>query len=198
MSIISAVVAYCRVNRVIGNRNSLPWPHLSNDMHRFSRLTTNHAIIMGRQTFLSDELNGQPLPHRRTIVLSTSTTWVPPPGVLHASDWHEALLLAHSGFGAAGYTNGAHTVAIPTAPRHVFVVGGESVYKLALRNGCQWVFATEIEGHMQGDTFFPQLPQHQWYRVHPDDCPKHWASPTPVHEHGISYSFVTYRKRLPI
>lgn len=194
MSTLSLVVAYCRANRAIGLRNSLPWPRLSEDMARFARLTTHHSIIMGRRTLQSDEVNGIPLPHRRNIVLSRSLDWVPPPEVVIASDFEEAILLAQTGFGAAGYQNRSSIITPNPVSRHIFVVGGASVYKAALERGTQWVFATEIEGDWAGDSFFPQLPQHEWTSVKPEHCPQKWASATTMHENGVSFSFLTYKR----
>ncbi|PXF44135.1 Dihydrofolate reductase type 3 [Gracilariopsis chorda] len=193
--IISLVVAYTRVNRVIGIRDALPWPRLQADMRRFAKLTYYHAIIMGRKTFESDPINSSPLPHRRNIVLSRNPVWIPPQGVLHAFDWDEALLLADSGFGAAGYHDGSRMVRTPLCNRHIFVLGGQSVYKLALDRGCQWVFATEIDGQMPGDSFFPELPSSEWDRVPPSDCPRHWASEHQFREKGYTFSFVTYKRK---
>lgn len=51
---------------VIAVDGKIPW-HVFEDMKRFKRLTTGHAIIMGRKTF---ESIGRPLPNRRNIVLS--------------------------------------------------------------------------------------------------------------------------------
>jgi dihydrofolate reductase len=62
---LSAIVAVAE-NGVIGRDNELPW-HLSADLRRFRRLTTGHAIIMGRRTW---ESIGRPLPERRSIVLT--------------------------------------------------------------------------------------------------------------------------------
>ena len=49
-----------------GGRFGLPW-HLPEDLRRFRKLTTGHAMLMGRTTF---EAIGRPLPKRRNIVLT--------------------------------------------------------------------------------------------------------------------------------
>ena len=55
--------------RGIGIRNTLPW-RLPEDLAHFKRLTSGHAIIMGRKTF---ESIGRVLPNRRR-----------PPGAAHS------------------------------------------------------------------------------------------------------------------
>ena len=67
--ILSIIVAYDR-NRVIGFQNKIPW-HLSEDLRRFKKLTTDHIIIMGRKTF---ESIGRELPNRINRVVSRKST----------------------------------------------------------------------------------------------------------------------------
>ena len=63
---ISIIVAIAE-NYAIGKDNDLLW-HISDDLKRFKRLTTNHPVIMGKNTFYS--LPFRPLPKRTNIVLS--------------------------------------------------------------------------------------------------------------------------------
>jgi dihydrofolate reductase len=62
-----ALVAAVAQNRVIGRRGALPW-HLPEDLKRFKKLTTGHAVLMGRATY--DSI-GRPLPDRRNVVLTS-------------------------------------------------------------------------------------------------------------------------------
>lgn len=193
---VSIVVAYSRISRVIGREAGLPWPPLRQDLLRLKALTTRHAVIMGRNTFESAELCAQPLPHRRNVVLSRNPAWAPPPGVVHAADWREALHLADGGYGGAGYDNGDHVLPASPCATCIFVLGGERVYRTALRHGCNWIFATELHGNWQGDSFFPKLSD-EWLCLPPDQCPSGWAQEDPVVENGITYSFVTYHRKTP-
>ena len=55
----------------IGYKNKLPWPHNSEDMKRFAKLTKgsgNNAIVMGRKTW--ESLPRGALPGRDNIVMS--------------------------------------------------------------------------------------------------------------------------------
>ena len=61
-----SVIAAMSENRVIGRDGALPW-HLPTDLARFKSITIGHSVIMGRKTF---ESVGQPLPKRRTIVIT--------------------------------------------------------------------------------------------------------------------------------
>ena len=64
--ILSIIAAVAR-NGAIGYKNKLLY-RLKGDMKRFKELTTNHTIIMGKNTFLS--LPKGALPNRRNIVLT--------------------------------------------------------------------------------------------------------------------------------
>lgn len=205
---LSLVVAYSIRTRAIGLLGELPWPRLSEDLARFAALTRGHSIIMGRNTFESSEVGGVPLPGRRNVVLSRNAGWAPPPGVVHAEDWREALLLADSGFGGAGYDDGAVMTEAGGMgmERNIFVVGGEEVYRCALEDGgVHWIFATEVEGDWDGDSFFPALESRLWRRIGaPRDgfcsvlgeefCRMGWAKDEMIWENGIAYRHVTYER----
>lgn len=192
--VLSLVVAYTIRTRAIGLRGLLPWPPLSQDTSRLKALTTNHSVIIGRRTFETD-LNSIPLPSRRNIILSSSPAFIPPPGVVHASDWNEALLLAEEGFGGGGYDDGT-SVHSQRAGRPVFVLGGAAVYAHALRCGdVRMVFATEIEADFPGDRFFPELPG-RWRRLEGNECTMGWAREEAAVDNGVRFRFVTYERQV--
>jgi len=135
-------------NRVIGKDGALPW-HLSADLKRFKRLTMGHTLVMGRRTH---ESIGQPLPGRRTIVLTRQTVYSPE-GVETASNLATALELA-------------------AEDSEVFVVGGAEVYADALPEADR-IYLTRIHAQFEGDTSFPPLDKSVWRLVeserHPAD-----------------------------
>ena len=61
------LIAAAGKNNALGKDNDLIW-HISNDLKRFKRLTSGHAIIMGRKTF---ESMPKALPNRTNIVIMT-------------------------------------------------------------------------------------------------------------------------------
>ena len=69
---LSLIVAMAK-NRVIGNKNKMPW-HLPADFSYFKKTTTGHPVIMGRKTF---ESIGRPLPARRNVVISRNAPSAP-------------------------------------------------------------------------------------------------------------------------
>ena len=65
MKDISIIVAIAE-NNAIGKDNKLLW-HIPDDLKRFKKITANHTVIMGKNTFFS--LPSGALPNRKNIVI---------------------------------------------------------------------------------------------------------------------------------
>jgi dihydrofolate reductase len=139
--IIAAIVAMAE-NRVIGNKNQLPW-HLPADLAHFKQLTTQHPIVMGRKTYLSI---GKPLPNRTNIVL-TQTPDFQAPGCFVAADLDQALKQAMQ-----------HEQEI------IFIIGGAQIYQVLLPR-IQRIYLTIVHASFAGDVYFPPLDQSQWREI---------------------------------
>jgi dihydrofolate reductase len=142
-----ALIAAVADNGVIGREGGLPW-HLPDDLRWFKRLTTNHAVIVGRRTWAS---LGRALPHRRWIVLTRDPSFRPA-GVETAPDLPAALAAAGTG--------------------EVFVAGGAAVYRAALPVADR-LYLTAVHADVAGDTIFPPVDFSAWTLVdeqpHPAD-----------------------------
>jgi dihydrofolate reductase len=126
---ISIIVAYAN-GRVIGKNGKIPW-YLPNDLQHFKRITSEHTVVMGRKTF---ESIGHPLPKRRNVVLTSSTTFVSAGvEVVHSTD--DVFALAN--------------------PGNIFIIGGESIYRQFLEVA-ERLYITEIAFEVDGDVFFPE------------------------------------------
>ncbi len=111
-------------DRVIGRDNQRPW-HLPEDLRHFKRITSGHALVMGRRTH---ESIGHPLPNRRNIVLTRQAQWQAP-GI----EVHPDLESALSGAGEGP----------------VFVIGGAELFREALP--CAAVIPlTEVRRRLSG------------------------------------------------
>lgn len=132
---IVLISALAEENRVIGRDDDLPW-HIPEDMRRFKRITTGHAVLMGRRTRESVEARlGGPLPDRRNVVLTSRRELLEDPEVEAYPSVEEALeALADE--------------------EVVFVTGGETVYRQLLPRADR-LELTLVEGEWEGDTFFP-------------------------------------------
>jgi dihydrofolate reductase len=124
-------VAAMAKNRVIGLDGKMPW-HFPEDLKFFKQLTQGHPIIMGRKTW--DSL-GRPLPGRRNIVLSRSSSELPGAEVVSSVE-------------ALGKLDGLVGDA--------YVIGGAEIYRLLLPHTAS-IYLTELEIEPAGDTFFPEF-----------------------------------------
>ncbi|HTY60031.1 MAG TPA: dihydrofolate reductase [Bacteroidota bacterium] len=122
-----AIIAAIGHRRAIGKDGKLPW-HIPEDLKRFKRLTTGHAVLMGRGTW---ESLGRALPGRRNVVLSSS----PLAGVESYSSIEDAL-------GALSSVG------------KVFVIGGGDVYAQLLERADE-IYLTVVDREVEADTFFP-------------------------------------------
>ncbi|MCS7074227.1 MAG: dihydrofolate reductase [Bacteroidia bacterium] len=122
-------------NRVIGKAGRMPW-HLPADLHFFKQKTLGNTVVMGRKTF---ESIGKPLPGRLNIVLSRSPKPSSvPESVLWLNQWDISSL--------------------PPIQGTLFWIGGEQIFRFALQQpDLSTLHITQIESHMEGDTFFPEL-----------------------------------------
>jgi dihydrofolate reductase len=148
-------------NGVIGRDGTLPW-HLPTDMRRFRELTLGHTVVMGRGTYESIPDRYRPLPERRNLVLSSKRGWQAP--------------------GAEVFPDLA--AALGACDRDCFVIGGERTYREALALA-ERVYATEVEGEIDGDVFFPELAAGKWRRVRQSER---------VVENGHGFSFCVYER----
>ncbi len=132
----SLIVARAR-NGVIGKGNAMPW-HLPADLAHFKRTTLGRPVIMGRRTW---ESLGRALPGRRNIVVSRTPAFAAP-GAEVAPSLAEAWRLV-------------------AGSEEAFVIGGAQLYGQALPDADR-IYLTEVEGEVEGDTFFPEPDPADW------------------------------------
>ena len=123
-------IAAMSLNRVIGNRNDIPW-HLPEDFKWFKKTTMGHVLLMGRKTFNSI---GRPLPGRDTVVLTRN------PESINGITTFNSIE--------------AFEQADEFQKRKVFVCGGAEIYRQTLEK-CSDLFLTLVKQKIEGDTFFP-------------------------------------------
>lgn len=141
---LSIIVAAAR-NGVIGKNNQLPW-HLPQDLKYFRAMTTGKPVIMGRKTF---ESIGKPLPNRTNIVITRNPNWEHD-GVLVASDLNGAVEKAKKVL-----------MRQDNSEWEAMIIGGAEIYKAALTIADR-VYLTYIDRDVEGDAWFPVLPDTEW------------------------------------
>ena len=132
-----SLIAIVARNGGIGRGNAL-LVHLPDDLAHFKRTTLGAPILMGRKTWQSI---GRPLPGRRNIVITRNAQ-------LRGRRCRNG---ARSGVGTGPCRRRAK----------VYVIGGASVYALALPFADELVL-TEIDADFEADTFFPPWDRRQF------------------------------------
>lgn len=151
-----ALIAALAPNRSIGHADSLPW-RLPRDMRFFRRMTSGHAVLMGRKTF--ESLGCRPLPKRVNVILTRSKSYSIP-NVLVARSLDEAIDIARE----------------HSRKERLFVIGGGSVYDQTYTLADE-LYLTQIlprdpkqislfDEEFYGDTFFPKISKTGWELCH--------------------------------
>lgn len=152
-------------NQVIGKDNKLLW-HLPNDLKFFKNTTWGMPVIMGRKTF---ESVGKPLAGRTNIVVTTKEGWTAE-GTTTANSLQDALEAAAS-----------------TDALEVYIIGGGEIYRQSLPI-CHRVYLTRVHTTIDGDTFFPELPDGEWKMHSKLDF-------SADERHAFSYSFEIWERK---
>ncbi|MCQ2111830.1 MAG: dihydrofolate reductase [Bacteroidaceae bacterium] len=162
---LSIIVAIAK-NFAIGKKNELLY-HMPNDMKRFKLTTTNHTVIMGKNTFAS--FPHRPLPNRRNIVLALPEEV---PADKEGAEWVNSLEEAFE---------------LCKNDGEVFVIGGAYVYRQTLPLADK-LYLTIIDDEPEGaDAYFPEVKYDEWKETFREEHPAD-------ERHAHSYAFVNLEK----
>ena len=137
MKQLSIIVAIAE-NLAIGKDNDLLW-HISEDLKRFKRITLNHTVVMGLNTFYS--LPVRPFPNRRNIVVADDQN-ITIEGCEMAYSIEEAIDLCDEN-------------------QENFICGGASIYRQFLPLADK-LYLTVVYKNFEADTFFPEINYNDW------------------------------------
>jgi len=126
-------------NNIIGKDNEIPW-YLPADLRYFKKTTLGHAVIMGRNCYMSI---GRPLPKRTNIIVTRDPFFISSSCPI-ARSIPEALFMAHS-----------------DGESEVFIIGGGQIYQQSID---LWdkLYLTEVDLEVDGDVFFPEIDMTAW------------------------------------
>lgn len=161
---IIIIVAFSKKGGIIGNNGKIPWK-LAEDLRRFREYTTGNAIIMGRKTF---ESIGRVLPGRMNIVISGNKEFCAE-GAYIAETPEKALEIAKN----AGYEK-------------IFICGGQQIYQEMMKYA-DCIYATEVYGEFEGDSYFPKINENDFVEVKREKCKSG--------ESGMEWEFVDYNRK---
>lgn len=134
---ISIIVAIAQ-NFAIGKNNDLLF-HFPDDLKRFKRITSGHAVIMGKNTLIS--LPSGPLPNRRNIVI----TDIP-------SETFEGCETVYSIDEAIAAVNDEE---------EAFVIGGGLIYRQFYPVAGK-LYLTLVHKDFDADIYFPEIDFKDW------------------------------------
>lgn len=177
-----ALIVAVAENGVIGSGDAIPW-RLRDDQRFFKRVTTGHALVMGRATW--DTLR-RPLPNRTSVVLTRDRAFEAE-GALVAHDFDAAVALAAAHPPVRANSPDATDEGV--ADDTVFVIGGAELYALAL-DRADVAFVTRVHARVRGDVVFDAFSgagPAGWERI---ACERHEADARNEH----AFSIETWRR----
>jgi dihydrofolate reductase len=131
----------CLITSAIGRNNNLLF-HLPEDLKRFKKITSGHAVIMGKKTLYS--LPGGPLPNRRNIVITDI------PG-----ETFEGCETVYSIEQAVDAVRNEQLA---------FVIGGGMIYRQFYPISGK-LYLTMAQKDFEADTFFPEINFNEWEEI---------------------------------
>jgi dihydrofolate reductase len=148
------LIAAMTADGLIGRDGRLPW-HEPEDLRHFKRLTTGHAVIMGRRTH---ESIGRALPGRRNIVLSRNPAYRP------AGQEIDACARAAPGtrLDVAHGLAEALELCRSRGEEKAFLIGGAEVFAEGLEAADEMRITLVGRGDAVGDTYFPKWDEGRW------------------------------------
>ena len=135
-----SIIAAIGKNRELGKDNDLIW-HLPNDLKFFREVTSNHTIVMGRNTF---ESLPRMLPNRKHIVLTSRD------GLPNEVEVYRELKQILEKY--------------KDTEEEIFIIGGASIYTQFLEHSSK-LYLTEIDAEEEtASVYFPEFDQQQYDR----------------------------------
>ena len=161
------LIAAAAENNALGKNNEMIW-HLPDDFKRFKKLTSGHAIILGRKTY--ESLDG-PLPNRTHIIITRQENYA------EKVDANCCIVV----------DNIEDAIAKSASEDDTFVIGGGEIYKLALPLADK-IELTRVHGTFEADAYFPEIDENKWNLVNEDYHPKD-------EKHNFDFTYQTFMKR---
>ncbi|MFK8138225.1 MAG: dihydrofolate reductase [Bdellovibrionales bacterium] len=159
-------IAAMASNRVIGNKNDLPW-RIPEDFKFFKDKTMGKLLIMGRKTYESIPETG--LPNRHIVVVTRNANYKVDDQSVVKPNIDEAIKYAESQKEKYG--------------DEIWIAGGGEIYKQTL-DMTETLYLTVIEKAYEGDAYFPEFNKEEFDLV--EENPR--TSPE-------NFTFFTYKRK---
>ncbi|MDR0420263.1 MAG: dihydrofolate reductase [Prevotellaceae bacterium] len=162
MKTFSIIVAIAE-NNAIGKNNQLLW-YISDDLKYFKKITSEHTVIMGKNTWLS--LPVKPLPKRKNIVVS-QTLNINEENVFVVRTIKDAIDVCNEN-------------------SENFIIGGATIYEQFLPI-VDKLYITKIHQPFDADVFFPNIDTDKFII---ESQSRIFTDP----KSGLQYSFLIYAR----
>jgi dihydrofolate reductase len=167
-----SIIVAASENNAIGKNNQMLW-NLPEDMRFFKNTTWGLPLIMGRKTY--EALGNKPLAGRFNIVVSRQPGYKTGNQEVQEAD---SLLKAID-------------LAKKMDAREVFIGGGGQIYKESILL-CDTIYMTRVFVKLDGDAFFPEIPQHIFHLIHSKKVPA-----DDKHAYAMDFQIWTKIKAIP-
>jgi len=134
---MTTLIAAIGNNNELGKNNDLIW-HLPADLKRFKKVTSNHHIIMGRNTY---ESIGKPLPNRTTVIITRNKDYVAE-GCIVTNSLENAIKIAKD-------------------DENAYIIGGAQIYTQAIKL-VDVLDICEVHQTFEADVYFPTIDKSIW------------------------------------
>ncbi|WP_047419066.1 dihydrofolate reductase [Cellulophaga sp. Hel_I_12] len=156
------LIAAAAENNALGKNNDLLW-HLPDDFKRFKKITTGHAIIMGRKTF---ESFPKPLPNRKHIIITRDKNY---------KTNYQDCFVVHSL---------EEAIVLTEKESIVYIIGGGEIYALGLPIATK-IELTRVHESFEADAFFPEIDLNRWKISQEEYHPKD-------ENHNYDFTYLSY------
>jgi dihydrofolate reductase len=167
-----SIIVAASENNAIGKNNQMLW-NLPEDMRFFKNTTWGLPLIMGRKTY--EALGNKPLAGRFNIVISRQPGYKAGNQEVREAD---SLLKAIE-------------LAKKMDAKEVFIGGGGQIYKESILL-CDTIYMTRVFTTLDGDAFFPEIPQNIFHQTHSKKVPV-----DDKHPYAMDFQIWTKIKAIP-
>ena len=165
-----SIIVAASENNVIGKNNQMVW-HLPEDFRFFKNSTWGLPLIMGRKTY--EAMGAKQLAGRFNIVITRQTDYANThPRVTVAADLEEAIAFAKK-----------------TDSKEAVIGGGGQLYAESISR-CDKIYITRVKATLEGDAFFPEIPQDLFIITHSRIVPAD-------EKNAYAMDFQTWEKKRP-
>lgn len=144
--ITTAIIAAVAENKIIGDKNTIPW-NIRSELRHFRTTTLGKPVIMGRKTF---EYLGKPLPDRSNIIVTRNKDFKA-----------EGITIVHS---IEEAIETGRKLAEKEEQDEVIIAGGGEIYNQAI-DIADRIYLTRVHISPKGDVKFPNFNKQKWHEV---------------------------------